>query len=53
LIAVRVRPPHPPTDPLAIKWALELEQQFLVNKVLLYVDAEYNYYAIVLLCARV
>jgi hypothetical protein len=45
LIAVRVSPPHPPTDPLAIKWALELDRQFLVNKALLYVNAVYNYYS--------
>jgi hypothetical protein len=44
LIAVWVRPPHPPTDPLAIKKALGQERRFLVNKALLYVDAVYNYY---------
>jgi hypothetical protein len=47
LIAVRVRPPHPPTDPLAIKKALEQERQFLFKKALLYVDAVYNYYLLI------
>jgi hypothetical protein len=42
LIVVRVRNPRPPTDPLAIKKALEQERQFLVDKALLYVDAVYN-----------
>jgi hypothetical protein len=39
----RLGPPPPPSDPLAVKKALELERQFLVNKALLYVDAVYNY----------
>jgi hypothetical protein len=44
LIAVRVRPPTHPRTLWLSKTALELEQQFLVNKALLYVDAVYNYY---------
>jgi hypothetical protein len=33
----------PPSDPLAVKYALELQSQFLGNKVLLYDNAVYSY----------
>jgi hypothetical protein len=40
---VSVLPPPLPSDTLADKYAVVLESQFLVKKVLHYVDAVYNY----------